>query len=107
LKLIKYLITGNEVFPLALALLSAAIETLFLHPCGDDFPEKLVPLCFHEISIQLCSDHQELLRFLETPLRKSVARVNVNADMMLLLLMVMMMTLHNNNPEKSKASVIF
>jgi len=96
LKLIKYLITGNEVFPLALALLSAAIETLFLHLCGDDFPENLVPLCFHE-----------LLRFLETPLRKSVARVNVNADMMLLLVMVMMMTLHNNKPEKSKASVIF
>ncbi|XP_071933271.1 small ribosomal subunit protein uS4y-like [Coffea arabica] len=38
---------------------SAAIVTLFPHFGGDDFPEKLVPLGFHEGRIQLCPNHQE------------------------------------------------
>ena len=81
----------SEVFPLALALFSAAIETLFFHLGGDNFPEELVPLCFHESSIQLSSDHQELLCLLDTPLRKSITRINVDTDMMMLLLLMLML----------------
>lgn len=68
----KNLITGNEVFPFAFALFSAAIETLLLHFGGGEFPQELVAFGLHESLIQLRSDHQELLRLLNTPLRESV-----------------------------------
>ncbi|KAK8600013.1 hypothetical protein V6N12_049874 [Hibiscus sabdariffa] len=69
---VGYLVTSEEVFPLGLALFRASIITLVPHPGGDNFPKQLVPLGLHETPIQLRSDHEELLRFLNTPLRESI-----------------------------------
>lgn len=102
----RYLIAGNKVFPLALALLCTSMVTLFLHSVGYHFPQLFVPLSLHESLIQLFTDHQKLLCFLDAPLRKSIGHIHVHIlrknPLLLLLLMPlvmvmeMMSTFHSN-----------
>ncbi|WVZ06919.1 hypothetical protein V8G54_020265 [Vigna mungo] len=97
------------------------METLFLHPVGDDFPKLFVPLCLHESLIQLRTDHEELFCLLDAPLGEPIRGIHVSTGcdvvrvvmvmlMMLLLLlllpvMVMVMemtTLHEKLKTKTK-----
>lgn len=116
----RYLIAGNKVFPLALALLCTSMVTLFLHSVRYHFPQLLVPLSLHESLIQLCTDHKKLFCFLDAPLGKPISHIHVdtthtlrkNPLFLLLLLMQMtkmMSTLHSNRRKvcdliESKAS---
>lgn len=74
------------------------METLFLHPGGDDFPKLFVPLCIHESLIQLGTDHEELFCLLDAPLGEPIRGIHVTSCdvvmrvvMMLLLLMLLLM----------------
>lgn len=74
------------------------METLFLHPGGDDFPKLFVPLCLHESLIQLGTDHEELFCLLDAPLGEPIRGIHVTSCdvvmrvvMMLLLLMLLLM----------------
>lgn len=94
------------------------METLFLHPVGDDFPELFVPLCLHESLIQLRTDHEELFCLLDAPLGEPIRGIHVSTGcdvvrvvmlmlLLLLLLPVMVMvmemtTLHKKLKTKTK-----
>lgn len=75
----KYLVTGNEIFPLALTLFSAAIVTLFSHAGSNNFPEKFIPFGFHKGWIEFGPNHEKIPCFLNTPLRKPISATS-NAD---------------------------
>lgn len=74
-----YLVSSDEVFPFALALLSASAVTLLFHSGRNHLPQNLITLRLHEIRVEFGPDHQEIPGFLNTPLRKPIAAAGVGA----------------------------
>lgn len=78
---ILYLITSDEIFPLALTLLVAPIEASGLHSSGDGNPKQPIVFNFGETSVQLRSDPKQLLRLLHAPRREPpLRRLRITAD---------------------------
>lgn len=93
------LVSGDEVFPFALALVSASAITLFLHPGRNHLPQKLITFSLHEIRVEFGPNHQEIPGFLHAPLRKPIAAAGVGAHgggrvLVVELLLLMMPMIH-------------
>lgn len=75
----KYLVTVDQVFPLAFALIRTPPEPFLLHFPLNQLPQGLVPLGLREVLFQLCPNSDELLGFVISPLRNTILLLQISA----------------------------
>lgn len=63
-----YLVSNEEVLPLAFALFRSSVEAPGRHPRADGFPQSLAALGHRGVPLQLPTDRDQLPRLLRAPL---------------------------------------